>query len=215
MHLPDGALSDPRVTFAALGLSAAAVGIAARRVRTHLSDERLPLIGVLGAFVFAAQMVNLPVPGTPASMHISGAGLLTVVLGPSAAILALAAVLLLQALIFADGGVLAWGANTLNLAVVGSLTCYVVMRTLDPKRRGGNWTLGIAALGAGLGLLAGAALLAVELTLCGLDPALVWAGVLGGHVLFATGEGLITALSLAGLRTLAPALLVTPETTPS
>ena len=118
MHIPDGFLSTP--VWATLDVvSAPAVAWVARRAQRDTQDHRIPLLGVMGAFVFAAQMVNFPVgPGT--SGHLVGGALLTVVLGPAAASLVLTAILVLQALIFQDGGVLALGANVFNMALAES-----------------------------------------------------------------------------------------------
>ena len=126
MHIPDGFLSTP--VWGTLDVvSAPAVAWVARRAHRDTQDHRIPLLGVMGAFVFAAQMVNFPVgPGT--SGHLVGGALLTIVLGPAAASLVLTAILVLQALIFQDGGVLALGANIFNMALVGVASAYLAHR---------------------------------------------------------------------------------------
>ena len=117
MHIPDGFLTPP-VWGTLDAISAAAVPWVARRAQRDTQDQRIPLLGVMGAFVFAAQMINFPVgPGT--SGHLVGGTLLAVVLGPAPAALVMTAILLLQALIFQDGGVLALGANDVNMALLG------------------------------------------------------------------------------------------------
>src|SRR4029077_16067991 len=112
MHIPDGFLSMP--VWGTLDVvSAPAVAWVARRAQRDRKDHRIPLLGVMGAFVFAAQMINFPVgPGT--SGHLVGGALLAIVLGPAAAALVMTAILVLQALVFQDGGVLALGANVFN-----------------------------------------------------------------------------------------------------
>jgi cobalt/nickel transport system permease protein len=122
MHIPDGFLSPP--VWAALDVvSLPVVGWVARRARTPEAETRAPLLGVLGAFVFAAQMINFPVAaGT--SAHLLGGTLLACTIGPAAAIVVMTAVLIIQALIFQDGGLLAIGANVFNLAIVGVLAGY-------------------------------------------------------------------------------------------
>src|SRR5580704_6236588 len=109
MHIPDGFLSTP--VWATLDvISAPAVALVARRTQRDTQDHRIPLLGVMGAFVFAAPMINVPVgPGT--SGHLVGGAWLAIVPGPAAATLGMVAILTLQALIFQDGGVLALGAN--------------------------------------------------------------------------------------------------------
>src|SRR5512137_822489 len=124
MHVPDGFL-DARTLISTAGLAAIGLGLALRQVRRRLPARRVPLIGLAAAFIFAAQMLNFPVAaGT--SGHLLGAALASVLLGPAAAIVALTAVLLLQALMFADGGVTALGANVLNLAVIAPLVAHAV-----------------------------------------------------------------------------------------
>ena len=128
MHVPDGFL-DARTLVATAAVASLAVGLALRSVRRNLPPRRVPLIGLAAAFVFAAQMLNFPVAaGT--SGHLIGAALASVLLGPAAAVVAMSAVLLLQALMFADGGITALGANVLNLAVVAPLAGYGVYRAV-------------------------------------------------------------------------------------
>lgn len=119
MHISDALLSA-RVGGGMLGISALAVGYASRRVAAA-DAETVPRMGILAAFVFAAQMVNVAIPGTGASGHLVGGMLLAILLGPDAALLAVTSVLLIQAFLFGDGGLLALGANIFNMGV---LPCY-------------------------------------------------------------------------------------------
>src|SRR6266446_7926013 len=123
MHIPDGFLSTP--VWAALDVAAApAAGYVVRRAQREFEEKKVPLLGVMGAFVFAAQMINFPVgPGT--SGHLVGSALLSYTLGPPAAGVVLTAILTVQALVFQDGGVLALGANVINMAIVGMLAGYL------------------------------------------------------------------------------------------
>ena len=126
MHIPDGFLSTP--VWAALDVATVpAVGYMARRASLHLEESRVPLLGVLGAFVFAAQMVNFPV-GMGTSGHLMGGALLAYTLGPAAASLVMTAILTIQAFLFQDGGVLALGANVMSMAVVGVVAAYLPYR---------------------------------------------------------------------------------------
>ncbi len=105
-----------------LALAAALVAIAAHRVRRATADDRLPLMGVMGAFVFAAQMINFTLPGMPGtSGHLGGGVLLAILLGPAAGIVTMTAILIVQCLLFQDGGLLALGCNILNMGVVPCL----------------------------------------------------------------------------------------------
>jgi cobalt/nickel transport system permease protein len=119
MHVPDGFLS-PEVAVACAIPAAAAVGYGLRRAERELDDRRAPLLGVTAAFVFAAQMLNFPVAGGT-SGHFLGAALAAVLLGPWLAGVVLSVVLVVQAFLFADGGVTALGANVLNMGVLGGL----------------------------------------------------------------------------------------------
>src|SRR5579885_2691021 len=123
MHIPDGFLSAP-VWSAFDVLAPPALGIAARRAQRGLDERNVPLLGVMGAFVFAAQMINFPVgPGT--SGHLVGAALLAIALGPAAASVVMTAILAIQALVFQDGGILALGTNIVNMALVGVAAGYL------------------------------------------------------------------------------------------
>src|ERR1700752_1929352 len=126
MHIPDGFLSPP--VWATLDvLSVPAAGWMARRAQRDTEDRKIPLMGVMGAFVFAAQMINFPIPlGT--SGHLVGGALLTIVLGPAAASVVMTAILAVQALVFQDGGIMALGANVLNMALGSILAAYVPYR---------------------------------------------------------------------------------------
>jgi len=95
---------------------------ASRKLKRHLDDRKIPLMGVLGAFIFASQMINFTIPGTGSSGHLGGGMILAVLLGPHAAFLVMASVLTVQALFFADGGLLALGCNIWNL---GAYPCFV------------------------------------------------------------------------------------------
>lgn len=123
MHMADALLS-PAVGGTMLAVSAGVLAYAVRDVRRNFQESRIPLMGVTGAFVFAAQMVNFSIPGTGSSGHISGAVLLAALLGPSPAFIVMAGVLLIQALFFADGGLLAWGCNLFNMAFFGCFLAY-------------------------------------------------------------------------------------------
>ena len=128
MHVPDGYL-DPWVAGVFWVLSAGALGLAARRARHRLGGERTPLLGVVAAGVFAAQLLNWPIPGGT-SAHFVGGAFAGVLLGPSLGALAMGAVVVIQALVFGDGGVLALGANLWAMAVVDVVVGYAVFRAL-------------------------------------------------------------------------------------
>lgn len=152
MHMADALLS-PAVGGTLWAASAAVVARSSRRLAGGADERLAPLMGMTGAFVFAAQMVNFAIPGTGSSGHLGGGLLLALLLGPDAAVVVLTSILLVQALLFADGGLLALGANVWNLGVLPAfLAAPLVAR---PLMRRGHETLGIV-LGAVVALQLGA-----------------------------------------------------------
>jgi cobalt/nickel transport system permease protein len=123
MHMAD-ALISPAIGGIFWSASMAAVARSSRKIQQDLDGSRVPLMGVLAAFVFAAQMINFSIPGTGSSGHLGGSLLLAVLLGPDAALLAVASVLVVQALFFADGGLLALGCNIFNMGFLPAFVAY-------------------------------------------------------------------------------------------
>lgn len=152
MHIPDGILSAP--VLASFGVaSVAGVALATKKAEARTGSHQIPMLGVLGAFVFAAQMVNFPV-GPGASGHLLGAALLAVSIGPWAATVTMTAIVMIQALVFQDGGVLALAANVFNMAVAGVWAAWLPYRALE---KAGHPKLGVAS-GAFLSVVVSAAL---------------------------------------------------------
>ena len=218
MHMPNELLSLP-VAAGTVVLAAILVGVAAWRARETLDQATLPLMGVMGAFVFAAQMLNFPVlPGV--SGHLGGAMLLAVLVGPWAAILTMTAILIVQCLLFADGGLLALGCNILNIGVVPALLgggLYKLLRgsgAVSSSRR-----LYLSAwLGATVGMLAGAALVPLQVAASGvltIPLHTFLSAFLGVHVLIGLAEGAITFAVLAYLQRTRPQLLRRGDDAPS
>src|SRR5450631_901755 len=123
MHMADALLS-PAVGGALWVVSAGAVAYSSHKVSRDPDDRKVPLMGVLGAFLFAAQMINFTIPATGSSGHLGGGLLLTILLGPYAAFLTIASVLVVQALFFADGGLLALGCNIFNMGFIPAFIVY-------------------------------------------------------------------------------------------
>lgn len=123
MHMADALLS-PTVGATFWAGTIAAIGYASKKLRENMDDRMIPLMGVLGAFIFAAQMINFTIPGTGSSGHLGGGLALAILLGPHAAFLVMASVLTVQALFFADGGLLALGANIWNLGIYACFVAY-------------------------------------------------------------------------------------------
>ena len=141
MHMSD-ALLAPTVGLVMWAVSGVALARASSRLQASGDDRLVPLMGMLGAFVFAAQMINFAIPGTGSSGHLGGGVLLAMLLGPHAALVVIASVLTVQALFFADGGLLALGANIFNIGVLPALVAWpLVGRPLagsspSPRRMG-------------------------------------------------------------------------------
>lgn len=206
MHIPDGFL-DGRTAATTAAVSLAGVGFALREAGRRLPPRRVPLMGLTAAFLFAAQMLNFPVLGGT-SGHLMGAVLVAALLGPAAAVVVMTAVLLIQCLLFADGGVLALGANVLNMALVaplGGYALYAALRRALPGPRGRLAAAGVAAWGS---TLLAAAVCAGELAWSGtVRWAAAFPAMAGVHVVIGLGEGLITLLVLAAIRRARPELL--------
>jgi cobalt/nickel transport system permease protein len=200
MHIPDGFLAPP--VWAALDVGAIpVVGYFLRRTQRTFEQSRIPLLGVLGAFVFAAQMINFPI-WTGTSGHLVGGALLALTLGPSAAVVVMTAILVVQALVFQDGGLLALGANVLNMAIIGVWAGYLPAKWLG--RWAGSRRVG-AFVGGWLSLMAGAMFASTELWFSQVaPPGPLFASMLGTHALTGLAEGAITAASLAAIERLNP-----------
>jgi cobalt/nickel transport system permease protein len=151
MHMADALLS-PTVGGAMWTATAGTIAVCARKVQRDLDDRKVPLMGVLGAFVFAAQMINFTIPATGSSGHLGGGMILAILLGPYAAFLTIASVLTVQALFFADGGLLALGCNIFNL---GFFPCFIAYPFLYRPFAGSNPTPMRIAVGAVLGGIVG------------------------------------------------------------
>jgi len=169
MHMAD-ALISPAVGGTLWAATAGLIGYSSRKVKQDMDDRRIPLMGVLGAFIFAAQMINFTIPGTGSSGHLGGGLILAILLGPAAAFLTLASVLTVQALFFADGGLLALGCNIFNL---GFFPCFAAYPLFYKPIAGGRISqrrivLG-AILSAVLGLQLGALGVVFETFLSGIS----------------------------------------------
>jgi len=192
MHTPDGFL-HPWMARAFVLLSGLVLVIAARRARASITESRVQLFAVVAASVFAAQLLNWPIPGGT-SAHFVGGAFAAIVLGPHLGALAVALVVTVQALVFGDGGTLALGANVWNVAIVQAYVgygAYTVVADRDERLAAvvGGW-LGITAAAASAGLQ-----LAVSPGFGGEFLAVV-AVMTGGHFLLGIGEGVLTLLGI-------------------
>jgi len=207
LHLPDGFLSGEVAALTAVP-ALAAVAYALRVANRDLDEERVPLLGVLAAFVFAVQMLNFPIVGGT-SGHLLGATLAAVLLGPWLACVVMTVVIGVQAFVFADGGLSALGANVLNMGVLGALLAGFLValgvRALPPTR---SVFLGVVGGVAWLAVMAGAAATSVQLAASGtvgLDVALP--SMLGVHALIGIGEAVITVAAVSAVLASRPDLV--------
>ncbi len=215
MHMADALISTP-VALAAGAAATTLLGIAGYKVNKQKGENSriVPLMGVLGAFIFAAQMINFTIPGTGSSGHIIGGVLLAAFLGPWAAFLTLSSVLIIQCLVFADGGLLALGCNILNMGAMSTLVAYpLIFRPLTSHKAPGALRLMIASVLACLvGIELGACCVPLETELSGITalPTSTFLAVMTGiHLAIGLGEGLATGAILCFVLRTRPDLLAT------
>lgn len=199
LHIPDGFLSLG-VSLTCWLAAIVVVGVALRRTGESLGQRQVPLMGVLAAFVFAAQMLNFTIAGGT-SGHLIGGALAAILLGPWAGILTMTIVISIQALLFQDGGLVVMGANILDMGVIAPVVgygAYVGVLSIAGGRRWGRFLAG--SLAAWLSVVAAAAACAVQLAFSGTFAlTLTLPAMVGVHVLIGIGEGLITSGALAFL----------------
>jgi len=193
MHISDGVLK-PEVWIPLAAVSAAAVGIAARAAKKRFDDENIAVVGVMGAYVFALQMLNFPI-GREVSDHIVGAALLAIVFGPGIALLAMAAIVTIQALVFVDGGVTALGANVFDMGILSTVAAYALYRAL--KGAWPNAAVVVATMGA---VLAGAAGAAIWVILSGMYGVKFFGLMMGLHTLSGIVEAIVTLATVKALQ---------------
>jgi cobalt/nickel transport system permease protein len=209
MHMSDGLINAPTsVIFggvAVTGIAAALVG-----ARRDLDDRTAPMAGLVAAFVFATQMINFPIlPGV--SGHLLGGALAAILAGPWVGALCVGIVLAVQALVFADGGLTALGANITNMALIGTAAGYLIAVALRPLATRGRFGLVTVAFVAAFANVVLASLGFVLQFAIGGDPAFslgaVTGTVVGLHALIGIGEGVITALTVTAVAASRPDLV--------
>ncbi|MFG6392437.1 MAG: energy-coupling factor ABC transporter permease [Candidatus Amulumruptor sp.] len=211
MHMAD-ALVSPAVAAGAAVVSVAALIVAANKVKKSDSTNIVPLMGVIGAFIFAAQMINFSIPGTGSSGHIVGGVLAAALLGPWAGLITVASVLVVQCLVFADGGLMAIGCNILNMGICTTFIGYALVYRWIAGRSLTPWRIFLGAiLGCIVGLEAGAVLVTAETEMSGIT-ALSWnqffALMTSIHFAIGAGEGIATGFLLYFVAKTRPSLLL-------
>lgn len=204
LHIPDGFLN---VTVSAICwvITVIVIGMAVSRTNKSLGEKQVPLMGIMAAFIFAAQMINFPVAGGT-SGHLLGGALAAIVLGPWAGMLVMTAVIAVQGLLFQDGGLLVMGANILNMGLLTAAIGYGLYRSVMNKSTGTK--LAVAGAAAWLSVMAGALATALQLWLSGTSSLqTVTIAMLSVHALIGIGEALITVAALSFIFRTRPDLL--------
>lgn len=209
MHIPDGFLSIG-ISILMFAISSTILVWSWKKAKATYSKSLASLLAISSAFVFAAQMINFPIAyGT--SGHLVGGTFLALLLGPYAAILGMTIVLSMQALFFADGGLLAFGANVFNMAIIGGLSFYIARQLAGGKSEKGSRYYVAVFIASWLSVMLGALACGLEI---GFSPVFSQAGglivtvpaMLFWHVLIGLGEAAITAILLTSLHRLSPAV---------
>lgn len=204
LHIPDGFLSVI-VSIICWLITISTLSFAISKTNKALGERQVPLMGVMAAFIFAAQMINFPVLGGT-SGHLLGGALAAIVLGPWAAMLVMTAVVAVQGLLFQDGGLLVMGANILNMGLVTAAIGYGLYRAVANQSK--RVKLSVAGVGAWLSVMAGALLTALQLWLSGTSQLqIVIPAMLGVHALIGLGEAIITVAALTFIFQTRPDLL--------
>ncbi|HEY9642229.1 MAG TPA: energy-coupling factor ABC transporter permease [Coleofasciculaceae cyanobacterium] len=211
MHIPDGFLSLP-VSLVTWGLAIALIVVALGQVKSEHQERVVPLMGVCAAFIFAAQMINFPIPGGT-SGHLLGGTLAGVLLGPWAGSLVMTVVFIVQATLFQDGGLTVLGANIFNMGLIGTFGGYYLYKALRSALGFNTWrgTAIAVAIAAWASVVVASFICAIELALSGtvsLNVAIV--AMLAWHVLIGIGEAIITVIATSYVWQARPDLMYDP-----
>lgn len=211
MHIPDGFLNLP-VSLVTWGLAIALLAACLNRVQADYQERTVPLMGVCAAFIFAAQMINFPIPGGT-SGHLLGGTLAGILLGPWAGSLVMTVVFIVQAVLFQDGGLTVLGANIFNMGLVGTFGGYYLYRALRSAFGFNSWRgMAIAtAITAWASVVVGSLFCAIQLALSGTIPLnLALTAMLSWHVVIGIGEALITLVAVSYIWRTRPDMLYDP-----
>ena len=204
LHIPDGFLNLV-VSLVCWAITVVMISLAVSRTNKSLGEKQVPLMGIMAAFIFAAQMINFPVAGGT-SGHLLGGALAAIVLGPWAGMLVMTAVIAVQGLLFQDGGLLVMGANILNMGLLTTAIGYGLHRSVVNKSQ--TTRLVIAGIAAWLSVMAGALATSLQLWLSGTSNLqTVMIAMLSVHALIGIGEALVTVSALAFISRTRPDLL--------
>jgi cobalt/nickel transport system permease protein len=207
MHIPDGYLS-PQTYIPLFGIFVTVTAVAVKKVKDEVSAREIPYLGMAAAFSFIIMMFNLPVPGGTTG-HAVGAAVIAIIFGPWAASIAVSVAIIIQAVIFGDGGITAVGANCFNMAIIMPFTAYFIFKSLGNKQAGKTRMFIASFISGYLSLVLSALITAVELGIqpaiastadgkalyCPYDLSIAIPAMAIGHLLiFGVAEGIITGL---------------------
>jgi cobalt/nickel transport system permease protein len=211
LHIPDGFLSLPVSLFTGI-VSIGLIALALQRVQADYKERAVPLMGVCAAFIFAAQMINFPIPGGT-SGHLLGGTLAGVLLGPWAGTLVMSVVFIVQAFLFQDGGLTVLGANVFNMGLVGTFGGYYLYKVIRFAIGRNSWRgmlIGTAAA-AWVSVMVAAAIASLQLAWSGTVPlGIALAAMLSWHFFIAIGEAIITVVAVSFVWRSRPDLLFDP-----
>jgi len=198
LHIPDGFLNLP-IIFVTWVIAIGLIALALSRSQAEYQEKAVPLMGVCGAFIFAAQMINFPIPGGT-SGHLLGGTLAGALLGPWAGSLVMVAVFIVQAVLFQDGGLTVLGANIFNMGLVGTFAGYYLYKAIRfaiGRNKLSGMVIG-AAVAAWTSVMVGSLLCAIQLAISGTVPLTVaLAAMATWHVIIGIGEAVITVIALS------------------
>lgn len=210
MHIPDGFLTM-NTWIPAWLISAAGISYSVRIASQKLKEKLIPLMGVMSAFIFAAQMLNFPVAGGT-SGHLLGGVLAAILLGPFSAAIVISVVLIIQCLVFQDGGITALGANILNMSIMGTMVGYLVYKLIRKAIKGNKGIIVSAFISAWFSVVVASASCAFELAISRTSPfGIVFPAMVGIHAIIGIGEGLITLLVISFILRVRPDLIYGKE----
>ncbi|TDA31019.1 MAG: cobalamin biosynthesis protein CbiM [Hadesarchaea archaeon] len=210
MHLPDGFLT-PEVWVPLWALAAAVLAFSVWRVNRRLEDRHVPLLGVLAAFVFAVQMLNVPVAGGT-SGHVVGGVLIAVFVGPLAGSLVMASILAVQALFFQDGGITTLGANILNMGLIGAILGYWLYFLISRVVGGKRGRMVGAGVAAWVAIVLASVACSLELAASGTSPlSVALPAMVGYHAVIGVVEAVVTVAVVGMVSRARPDLLELPK----
>ncbi|MDY6966679.1 MAG: energy-coupling factor ABC transporter permease [Halobacteriota archaeon] len=206
MHIPDGFLNTP-IWVGMWIISIFVVGYAIRKTNKKLKDQHIPLMGVLAAFIFAAQMLNVPIAvGT--SGHLLGGVMVAIFLGPFAGTIIMASVFILQSILFQDGGITALGANIFNMGIIGTILGYYIFHGIKSTIGGKNGMIIGAAVAGWIAVVLASVAVSIELYASGIVPLkIVLPPMVGVHALIGLIEAGVTVAVLTVVMRSRPDLL--------